>query len=430
MAQNQLFKKRTAVELKESYGGFEVCNPEHIDFQDVTPKLVRSGSEIIKQFPSYEEAKKHFEEEVKKIYQAEVIWLDTKFKDSDGSFVLNGVKVNWKLKTSDITKYITKYHLEFNSGKTPNLITETGYRSDFLFDEIDEEFETFDEVLIHEIERLINYDDTGKKKKKSISYILEGIKKAAEKQVLTEIPKSVNTEKDTLQEQTISRSRACSDKNEEYCHLSVTLTGTGTLEEPKLSLGSTHQKPKGQSGSSWGGSYDISNNNEELMAKFLEFFKANAEKPWHSEIDGLFTTTLKIENCWVEFSKEAKEFMIKNGFDFVKYEEEVKKITQKIATQEDISKGKTFELMEKTMSKLRDECYAIRSYFENFLNKRKQREKNPYHFEQMKKYNIDFSDLNKLKELYESKEKTYHIYYCKTYEQRWGKPCDEEYSYV
>jgi hypothetical protein len=89
----------------------------------------------------------------------------------------------------------------------------------------------------------------------------------------------------------------------------------------------------------------------------------------------------------------------------------------------------THKLMDKAMSQLRDECWAIKSYFENFLNVRK-RDKNPYHLEQMKKYNIDYSDLNKLKELYETKAKVYHIYYCTIYKYRWGVPADEEYSYV
>jgi hypothetical protein len=48
----------------------------------------------------------------------------------------------------------------------------------------------------------------------------------------------------------------------------------------------------------------------------------------------------------------------------------------------------------------------------------------------MEKLGIDYSDLNKLKELYDSKQKIYHIYYCKVNEQRFGKPCDEEYSYA
>jgi hypothetical protein len=238
-----------------------------------------------------------------------------------------------------------------------------------------------------------------------------------------------------------SRSKLCREQNEEYCHLTISLTNTGKLAEPKLSLGSTHEMPKGKLGSSWGGSYEISNNNDELMAKFLEFFKTNAELPY-ADIDSPFTTTLKIENCWVEFSKSAKEFMIKNGFDFNKYEEEVKKITQRKATQEDISKGKTFEIMEKSMNKLRDECWAIKGYFESFLNRhldtnivggRYNQHKGkgkPYHIERMEKLGIDYSDLNKLKELYDSKQKIYHIYYCKVNEQRFGKPCDEEYSYA
>ena len=131
MTQNTLFQKRTKVELKESYGGFEVSNPDHIDFSDIkTGKIVRMGSEIVKKFPSYDEAKKSFEEEVKRDYNSEVVWLTSKFQDQRGEFWLNGIGIRYELKANWTSGM---YHFDFYSliDQKPNLLTSTGYQSNF-----------------------------------------------------------------------------------------------------------------------------------------------------------------------------------------------------------------------------------------------------------------------------------------------------------
>ncbi len=161
-------KKKEPVELKESYGGFEVCYPDHVDYKDITPKLVRSGSEIIKQFPSYQEAKEDFEREIRRIYKTDVIWVKLKFQDSKGCFWLDGVRMNWELKTC----YIGDYHLEFNSEKeTPTLLTETGYLSDFPnnLDAYDSVVDYIKDLLHYKI----NCDDKGKENKRLKNYRLD-----------------------------------------------------------------------------------------------------------------------------------------------------------------------------------------------------------------------------------------------------------------
>jgi hypothetical protein len=191
---------------------------------------------------------------------------------------------------------------------------------------------------------------------------------------------------------------------------------------------SNHEMPKGKLGSSYGSGGEVGKTNDEVMKTIMDYWKGWAEKPYY-EFESPFTTTLKLENCKIDISKEATTFLTKQGFDFKKLEEEKAKITQRIATTEDIAKGKTFDLMEKSMNKLREECWAIKGYFEHFMGKYRTDSLKHYE-EQMKKYGFDTTDLNKLKELYDSKAKIYKIYYQKVYMMRWGKPCEEEYSNV
>ena len=129
MTQDTLFKSKTKVELKESYGGFEVNNADREDFNDIKTKYIRMGDLMVAKFPSYDEAKKSFEEEVKKCFNSEVVWLTSKFQDQQGDFWLNGIKIHYELRTH----YISTYHFEFNSDK-PNALTSTGYMSNFPVD--------------------------------------------------------------------------------------------------------------------------------------------------------------------------------------------------------------------------------------------------------------------------------------------------------
>ena len=168
MEQKTLFgKPKEPVELKESYGGFEVCYPEHINYHPKSPQLVRWGKKIVEKYSSYEIAKEDFEKEIRINYEADIIWMKSKFPDSKGVFWLEGIKVKWELEAEYSAGM---YHFDFNSGKIPNLMTETGYRSHFS-QNLDF-YSTIEEYLKECVEHIINYDEKGTKKKKSIKYNL------------------------------------------------------------------------------------------------------------------------------------------------------------------------------------------------------------------------------------------------------------------
>jgi hypothetical protein len=215
----------------------------------------------------------------------------------------------------------------------------------------------------------------------------------------------------------------------ETCYLNVYTSGNLVTGE-ELQENYAHEMPKGVLGSSWGSGNELKGTNEELLKHFLDFFEENAKKPYADIKDNPFTQTLRVTNCAINFSVEAKNLLTKREFNFKKLEEETNKIkaTQLEASPEILMKAKTFDLMEIAMSKLSNECSAIKGYFEFFLNRRNTSK--DYHLSKIKELGIDTSDLNKLKELYESKAKIYKIYYNKVHMDRWGKPADMEYCYV
>ena len=66
------------------------------------------------------------------------------FKDETGYFILNGVRIQYDFKAVYVS---CMSHIEFNSGKQPNLITETGYRSWFVSAEEFKGFKSIKEVI-------------------------------------------------------------------------------------------------------------------------------------------------------------------------------------------------------------------------------------------------------------------------------------------
>ena len=187
MQTSLLGEHKEPVECKESYGGFEVLNSESIEYKDISPKLFRSGEMITKQFDSYEEAKDSFEKQVRECYGRDVKWMKSKFQDSEGVFWLDGVKIKWELKTF----YITTYHLEFNSdckdnegfeeykfdgakkgsGRVINLLTSTGYRSDFPSNL--DSYDSVKDYIKDYLHYTINCDDKGKENKRLKEYRLD-----------------------------------------------------------------------------------------------------------------------------------------------------------------------------------------------------------------------------------------------------------------
>jgi hypothetical protein len=352
--------------------------------------------------------------------------IPKKFKAETSRFILEGIEITYKLEVD----YITDYHFEFRSEK-PNLISETGYRSDFPFKENVESYNSIPEYLTDYIKFLA-------KEKKIKNYELKFLQDV-KPTIQTDTPECIIQNTPNFQQLNnanktaeIPKWKEYEEKDIECCYWNIDLKGS-LLTEQELTCSSTHKKPKGQMGSSWGCGGTLPKENEALLTYFLDFFKEIAKTPY-ADFDSPFTTTLRVKNCWIDMSKEAINYLTKRGFDFQKLDIEERKIkeSQVEATPEIITKAKTFELMEKAMSKLRDECWAIKSYFENFLNRRKKLEKNPYHIQQLMKFGLleATKDLNKLIEIYEQKANVYHTYYMKVNEQRWGKKPDEEYSYI
>jgi len=92
-----------------------------------------------------------------------------KFENQKGVFWLEGVKITWKLEDS----YCSMYHFDFSSGKIPNLISETGYRSHFEDDIFLERYDSIKNYLINLVEYFINVYNVQNKKNKKITYRLE-----------------------------------------------------------------------------------------------------------------------------------------------------------------------------------------------------------------------------------------------------------------
>lgn len=91
-----------------------------------------------------------------------------KLQSKEGFFFLNGIKINYKFNADDGMMS----HFDFQSEK-PNLISETGYRSCYLDIWLVNSFNSLEEVIKNRIDVIINYDGTGKKNKKQITYDLK-----------------------------------------------------------------------------------------------------------------------------------------------------------------------------------------------------------------------------------------------------------------
>jgi hypothetical protein len=122
MAQNLLFDERV-LKLQEVESGFNVINID--DFKDNVQRLGHSPNKITNETIGV--TKEEFEAEVKKCYNVnKVEWVN--LKNEQGEFKLNNVLIKYKFTAEGSCPN----HLEFDSDKVPNLISETGYRSEFF----------------------------------------------------------------------------------------------------------------------------------------------------------------------------------------------------------------------------------------------------------------------------------------------------------
>jgi len=92
-----------------------------------------------------------FEKEEKK----EMVY---KFPDEEGILNLNGVEVRYTFKNEYFGYVGSPPHIDFNSviERTPNPITETGYRSHFFYQDELNDFNTFKEYLDQVVKDSIN----------------------------------------------------------------------------------------------------------------------------------------------------------------------------------------------------------------------------------------------------------------------------------
>ena len=208
----------------------------------------------------------------------------------------------------------------------------------------------------------------------------------------------------------------------------------GEVPKPiEIGYSPSYSAPNGKTGSWSGGGWDKFSTNEEIFDVITKFFKQFA-KPYYHE-DTPFTSLVKMENVEISFNDDARDFLLKQQFDFNKLDEAIKEIrnsqnvTPEVLTQT-LAKGNTFKLMEKSMEETRSICWAIRGYFEKCAFNRTLDSSAKYYLERLKEFKIPTEDLNALKTLYDSKARLYNTYYKKVYFMRWNKEADEEYANV
>lgn len=93
------------------------------------------------------------------------------FADEKGKFILNGVEISYEFKNDYFSKTPEPLgcpHIEFNSGKNPNLITETGYRSYFFNAEELEGYNSILDFIKDYCEYSVSQIKVGRKEKKPI----------------------------------------------------------------------------------------------------------------------------------------------------------------------------------------------------------------------------------------------------------------------
>ena len=365
------------------------------------------------------------------LFEKEKVKQKPKFPSEKGFFMLDRVKVNYNYKAD---KY--PLHIEFTSDedKKPNLISETGYKSWFITFILDD-YNSIQDLIKEYIEDLLDGDN-------NYTLEFEGVTnkylREQKECAIGEVEVGEVEESDSAWNEINKMTKRCEKKEgeEEYSYLFVDYIAKPTLESKNeyLSMTSTHKMPNGKLGSSWGSwtwTFEKEETIDKLFVELVDFMKNCVKKPFHPTLKGIATTTLNQENVVISFSKNAKKYMTGLGFDFKKYEIELKKIKQAKATEEDIKKSQRFEIMEKQADRIKDECWAIAGYFSNhnFLPTRNYRNDVDYYDKKVKALGLDTNDLNKLRDLYIKKVRVYRVLYKKIYFERWGKNTNDEYSY-
>lgn len=191
MQSKLLGDEKVLVDIKKSYGGFIVVNPDSGFYPNKKEERVKDWSkEKVDSYDFVGTAECEFAKLVIDDYRVDGInWLESKYPDSKGFFFLDGVKICWNLKANWVgdmyhleinshledNKHIAEYKFDWgtgdnSSGRVPNIVTETGYKSIFC-DNLDA-YDSMEKYLKDLMEHEINTDSMGKPKKKKVEYIL------------------------------------------------------------------------------------------------------------------------------------------------------------------------------------------------------------------------------------------------------------------
>ena len=353
----------------------------------------------------------------------------SKFKDEIGFIELN-VLIKYKFSIEEFGVP----HLEFDSEKVSNLISETGYRSEFFQSEADlekysdvKEIVTaycldktkvkpiFKDAVIDETfilrddlrDWLFVEDSNGSRYRERIwDKIKEiGVENWFKKKGFPTTPESVWLNRYTKDTTTLK----------EECKSNI--KGDEGLENQGYLL--------------WENWLPV------MTEEHLEFVKSVLTKEEYAEEKAKLTESPEIVNKEKNTLREQQVLTpeeIKKAFEMKEYPCEyipqgIDTEVEKPKTPEELVKERTIELLDKQVRKLQGECRAIQGYFESFLQRHKNKEKNPYYLTKIAEYGFDVSDLNKLKELFEQKAKLYKMCYEKAHFLRWGTN-GSEYAYV
>lgn len=119
--------------LREEEYGYVVLNQNDFKFFPSKALILQWGFKVMK---NYNQTKEDFIREVMACYEVNEVKWTRELKDEDGSFMLDGIEVKYKFRTDFFSQdgkpsNFPAPHLEFRTD-VPTIISETGYRSEFL----------------------------------------------------------------------------------------------------------------------------------------------------------------------------------------------------------------------------------------------------------------------------------------------------------
>lgn len=145
------------VYLREEDYGYRVININAFKFFPSRSLIGSWGFEVMKNYNvTKEQYKEDFVKEVMKCYDVKEVKWTKQLQNEDGSFMLDGVEVKYSFRTDYFSHdgkpcQYPSPHLEFKT-EVPTIISETGYRSEFLtfdYNNYNSVQEIIDDFIIH-----------------------------------------------------------------------------------------------------------------------------------------------------------------------------------------------------------------------------------------------------------------------------------------